>query len=316
MTSTGRLRIGVVGAGQIARTRHFPTLLASGDFTPVAAVNPVAVPLPAGLSLYPSLDGLIAAGGVDAVAISTPPQVRYELARAALRAGLHVLLEKPPALTVAEMEDLAQEAARAGRTLFTAWHSMFAGGVAPAAALLQQRAPRSMRIEWREDVEKWHPGVDWFWQPGGLGVFDPGINAFSVVVACMPEPLFVREAAFRVPDGAHTPVAADICFATPTRADGFEAHLDWDHHGEECWNIEWGLEDGGSLRLGAGGARLLLDGERLLDERDDEYPRLYRRFAALIREGHSEVETRPLRLAADCFFLASRQTVGRFRQRA
>src|SRR5690606_21342416 len=73
----------------------------------------------AGVPHDPGIGWLCAAHPeVAAVALCTPPQQRHALARAALARGLHVLLEKPPGATVAEVADLIACAQRAGRTLF------------------------------------------------------------------------------------------------------------------------------------------------------------------------------------------------------
>jgi predicted dehydrogenase len=53
-----------------------------------------------------NFDELLAADDVDAVVIATPVPMHYPLARAALEAGKHVFVEKPPAMRVAEMEEL------------------------------------------------------------------------------------------------------------------------------------------------------------------------------------------------------------------
>jgi predicted dehydrogenase len=53
-----------------------------------------------------AFDELLAADDVDAVVIATPVPTHYPLARAALEAGKHVFVEKPPAMRVAEMEEL------------------------------------------------------------------------------------------------------------------------------------------------------------------------------------------------------------------
>ena len=295
--------VGIVGMGQIARVQHLPALAATAGLKLLAVANPVAVAVPDGVSLHGSLDALLAeANGVDAVAICTPPQVRYDLARAALDAGRHVLLEKPPAATPAEIVSLASHAERLGLTLFTAWHSLFSDAVDPAREILAARAATGMDIVWKEDVHKFHPGVDWFWQPGGMGAFDAGINALSIAVGVMPEPLFVREATLMIPEAAHTPIAASLRFATPTRSAGFVAALDWDQQ-DETWSIEWTLEDGGRLELSRGGAALALDGQSIVSGTDREYPRLYARFRELIAAGRSEVEIRPLQLVADAFLL-------------
>ena len=297
------LGIGLVGMGQIARVQHLPALAATAGLRLLAVANPVAVAVPDGVSLHASLDAMLAeAPGVEAVAICTPPQVRYGLARAALDAGRHVLLEKPPAATPVEILCLAGHAERLGLSLFTAWHSLFSDGVEPAREILAARAATGMHIVWKEDVRKFHPGVDWFWQPGGMGTFDAGINALSIAVGVMPEPLFVREATLMIPEHAHTPIAASLRFATPTRSDGFAAELDWDQQ-DETWSIDWALEDGGRLELSRGGAALALDGQGIVAGADHEYPRLYARFRDLIAAGRSEVEIRPLQLVADAFLL-------------
>jgi hypothetical protein len=76
---------------------------------------------------FASLEELLgAAPEVDAVAICTPPQVRPALTAAALKAGKHVLLEKPPGATISELAPLIAAARESGQTLFVTWHSRFA----------------------------------------------------------------------------------------------------------------------------------------------------------------------------------------------
>ena len=304
------LRIGIVGAGQIARVQHIPAIAAASGMELVAIANPVPVSVPAGVSLHASLADMLAnCPDLDALAICTPPQVRYDLAVMALDAGKHVLLEKPPAATPAEIIALAAHAAERDLTLFTAWHSVFSAGVDRAREILAARGTTGMRIVWKEDVRKWHPGVDWFWQPGGMGAFDAGINAFSIMVSVMPEPVFVRAATLMIPAGAHTPMAASLRLATPTHSEGFSSEHDWNQKDGETWTIRWTLGDGGILEIERGGALLRLDGEILVDGIDEEYPRLYARFRELIQAGRSEVEIRPLQIAADAFMLARHEPV-------
>ncbi len=304
------LRIGIVGAGQIARVQHIPALAATPGMELAAIANPFPVPVPDGVTLHASLASMLAeCPGLDAVAICTPPQVRYDLAVLALDAGKHVLLEKPPAATPAEITALATYASRHDLTLFTAWHSLFSAGVDRARELLATYGTIGMRIVWKEDVRKFHPGVDWFWQPGGMGAFDAGINAFSIMVGVMPEPVFVRAATLMIPAGAHTPMAAHVRFATPTYSEGFSSELDWNQKDGEIWTISWTLGDGRILQLERGGAVLKLDGEIIVEGPDEEYPRLYARFRDLIQAGRSEIEIRPLQLVADAFMLARHEAV-------
>ena len=301
------IRVGIVGLGQIAQVQHIPALTATPGLVLAAVANPVPAPVPDGVALHASLAAMLEADGIEAVAICTPPQVRYGLAMQALAAGKHVLLEKPPAATPAEATALGREAARRGLTLFTAWHSLFNAGVEPARALLAERGATAMRMTWKENVDKFHPGVDWFWQPGGMGVFDPGINAFSILVNVMPEPVFLRAALLLVEPGAHTPAAARLRFATPTHDDGFDAELDFRHRQDEIWDIVWTLADGATLSLRRGGGLLELDGKTIACGADAEYRGVYTRFCELIGARRSEVEIRPLQLVADAFLVGRRQ---------
>lgn len=288
------IRIAVIGLGKIARDQHLPVIAADAAFRLAATVDPATTS--GDVPGFASLDALLADGPpVDAVALCTPPQVRHPLALQALRRGLHVLLEKPPAATLAEADQLA---AASRTTLFAAWHSRFAAGVAPARAWLANRRVERVAITWREDVRIWHPGQAWIWQPGGMGVFDPGINALSIATHILPAPLTLTAAELEIPGNRAAPIAARLALRT---ADGVavEADFDWRQTGEQSWDIAVDT-DAGRLLLDRGGARLALPGERL-EAGDEEYPALYRHFAGLIRDGASDVDFAPLALIEDAF---------------
>jgi predicted dehydrogenase len=169
-----------------------------------------------------------------------------------------------------------------------------------------------MQILWHEDVRKWHPGQSWVWQPGGFGVFDPGINAFSIATAVFPGPLFVKSAELSVPANAQTPIAVEAVFASP-QADGpLTVSLDWRRSEGEEWTIALRTADGRDVRLEGGGERLLIDGQAQPDAGPGEYPDIYREFVQLIDERHSNVDVRPLRLVADCLLVGNRSAVEAF----
>lgn len=303
------ITIGIVGFGKIARDQHVPAIIGDARFRFHAIVDPAsgAAPVPR----YRDIEALLAASDVPAaVAICTPPQVRYAVARYALERGTHVLLEKPPAVTLSELEDLSELAAKTGATLFCAWHSQFAAAVAPAAEWLATRAVRRVRITWHEDVRVWHPGQRWLWEPGGFGVFDPGINALSVALKILPERLFVRSAVLDYPENCSTPIAAKLTLAD-ARGRPVAASFDFLQTGPPTWDIE--IEtDAGELELSQGGGRLVLDGQEAPLGANAEYPALYARFAELIAEGKSHADPRPLRLVADAFLVARRRSVPPF----
>ena len=300
------IRIGIVGFGEIARVQHVPVIAANADFELVAISTRNPSDIPAGIPVFHDMGAMLDGIELDAVALCTPPQVRGDLARAAAARGKHVFLEKPPAGTVAEAITLEATARAHGTTMFASWHSMFSAAVAPLRSAIAARGASGMRITWKEDVEKWHPGATWCWQPGGMGVFDPAINALSIVAAVSAEPVFVTTAEFVVADGAQTPCRATLTLATPTYGKGFSAEVDWFYREGEEWTIAWTFADGGYATLRRGGAFLEIDGEVVVDGQDEEYAGLYRRFGALIGAGESEVDIRPLQLAADAFMIAGR----------
>ncbi len=298
------IRIGVVGMGKIATDEHLPAIAANPRFELTATVERSA---PATAINFTSHEAMLAAADrLDAVAITTPPTPRYAIARDSIDAGLHVLLEKPPTATLAEIEELRIYAEKRELSLFTTWHAQHNPAVVEAAALLAGRRIRDMTIVWHEDVEKWHPGQRWIWEPGGFGVFDPGINAFSIASAIFPDSLFVRSAALQYPRASHTPIAAEIAFESPASDGPLRCSLDWRRTAGEEWTISLTTEDGPAITLLDGGARLLVNGEARPTGTKAEYPDIYRRFAEMVERRESQVDIVPLRLVADCLLVGSR----------
>lgn len=300
------IRIGVVGMGKIAVDEHVPAIAANRSFTLAATVERSA---PAsGINFTSHSAMLEAADRLDAVAITTPPGPRYAIARDCIEAGLHVLLEKPPTATLAEIDDLAERAAGRGVSLFTTWHAQHNPAVVQAATLLAGKRVRDLNVVWHEDVEKWHPGQRWIWEAGGFGVFDPGVNAFSILSKIFPDSLFVRKAALSFPRESHTPIAAEIEFAGPASEGRLSCSLDWRRAAGEEWTIRVTTDDGRVIDLLDGGARLVVDGEDRPTGDKAEYPDIYRRFAELVECGESQIDSVPLRLVADCLLVGSRHS--------
>lgn len=312
---TAPIRVAVIGLGKIARDQHLPAISSTSKFDLVAAVDRDG-DAPEGLSFFRSIEELDASDvQIDAVSICTPPQVRHDIAQYALEQGWHVLLEKPPGATLAEVVALRDDAADRELTLFTAWHSRFAPAVEDAGNWLSGRAIKNAKITWREDVRVWHPGQAWIWQPGGFGVFDPGINALSIITRILPSPMFVTKSALSVPANLSAPIAAEVSFRDRNGIP-IEMDLDFRQEGPQHWDIE--IEtDAGLLKLSQGGAVLSIGGaepERAEGDLPGEYPSLYRRFAALIRAGISEVDVAPMRLVADAFLCGKIEIVEEFHE--
>jgi D-galactose 1-dehydrogenase len=303
------LRLAIVGFGKIARDQHVPAIAATPGVT-LAAIASRNASLP-DLPHFATLEELLRDGpSIDAVALCTPPQVRRAQAAAALTAGKHVMLEKPPGASVSELDPLIASAAYVRRTLFATWHSRFAPAVEPARQWLALRRVNAVRISWKEDVRVWHPGQGWIWEPGGLGVFDPGINALSILTRILPQPLFVTAAELSFPANREAPIAAGLSL-TDAAGLPITAEFDFRQTGPQSWDIIVDT-DRGPLALSSGGARLVAGGKVLVDGVDAEYRGLYQHFVDLAATGASDVDLAPLRLVADAFLLGRRRIVEPF----
>ena len=309
MTETPH-KIAVVGIGKIARDQHLPCIDANPAFDLAASVSRNASV--EGAEHFTTLEEMLRARpDVGCIALCTPPQVRYAHATAAIAAGRHVLLEKPPGASVSEVEDLVRQANRKGLTLFATWHSRHAPAVEQARQWLADKTVRSFRVNWKEDVRRWHPGQKWIWQAGGLGVFDPGINALSIVTEILPLPMHLVSATLEFPENCDTPIAADLQFADRNGTE-ILADFDWRQSGPQSWTIEAETDAGGHMLLDEGGAKLVIDGKIVSQAPPEEYESIYARFADLLQTGKSDVDLSPLRHVADAFMLGRRAMVEPF----
>ncbi|RUT26711.1 galactose 1-dehydrogenase [Asaia sp. W19] len=300
------IRIAVIGVGHIARHEHLPALKQSPSFDLVAAVSPVPVDLP--VPVFESIAALMESGiAVDAVAICTPPDRRYALAREAIEAGWHVLLEKPPTLTRSQAQALRDLARSEGVTIFAAWHSIYASAIPRIRSLLSDIDPVSIAITWKENADKWHPGADWLWRPGALGVFDAGINALSILTATNAEPVVFQEARLDFYADQQAPARAELSLTGGRTACPITASFDWRHDPDsEIWEIRWSLPEGDTLCLAKGGAHLSR-GEHVIPlEESREYAGVYRHFAQLIDTGEMSLDLRPLDLVSEALAYGAR----------
>lgn len=304
-----KIKIAIAGLGKIALDQHVPSLRASAAFELVAVASPHHQL--DGVPSFADLETLLReVPEVAAVALCTTPQVRYELARYALERGVHVLLEKPPGVTVSEVLALADIAARRGVGLFASWHSRYAPAVAPARAWIAGRRVLGAAITWKEDVRVWHPGQSWIWKAGGLGVFDPGINALSIITHILPGTLALQSAELSYPGNCETPIAARLSLTGPHGA-AVRVELDFRQTGRQTWDIEVAT-DAGILRLSLGGSAMAVDDMPVQIAPSAEYPNLYAHFSEVARGRRVDVDSTPLQLVADAFLCARRVDVEPF----
>ena len=308
-------KIALAGIGKIARDQHIPALMASTEWELAATVSRHATAID-GVEAFDDFDAMLKARpDIEVVSLCMPPVPRFAYAKAAIRDGRHVMLEKPPGATLSECHALEAMARDAGVSIYATWHSREAMMVAQAKAWLKGKILHSLVVTWKEDVRKWHPGQTWIWEAGGLGVFDPGINALSIVTEILPDPIHIATSELLIPENCETPIAANLTFTHPHGAQ-VSAELDFRKEGDQFWNIA--IEtDQGSLELSEGGATLSINGETQAAASSDnalqgEYPRLYANMARLVRGRAIDMDLSPMAHVTDAFLLGKRISVEPF----
>jgi len=301
------MKIALVGIGKIAIDQHVPAIANSPDWELVATVSRNGTV--DGVESHTDFAAMLSARpDIGVVSLCMPPMPRFAYAHAALMAGRHVMLEKPPGATLAEVYALHDLARAKGLSLFATWHSRMAHGVAGAKASLADKSVTRAHITWREDVRKWHPGQDWVFEAGGMGVFDPGINALSILTEILPAPVHLTAATLTFPENRQTPIAAALTFSGNVTAD-----FDWRQTGPQTWDIAVET-DQGTLTLRMGGNVLEVDGKAVAGENTimGEYPALYARMAELVATGASDVDLAPMVHVADAMTLGTRAVTEAF----
>ena len=116
-------------------------------------------------------DDLLADDAVDAVVVATPVPTHFELARRALEAGKHVLVEKPPALTGAEAEELVAAAEEQGRVLLPGHLLLYHPGIVRLKQLIQSGELGDLRYVYgnRQNLGQFRKDENALWS---LGVHD------------------------------------------------------------------------------------------------------------------------------------------------
>lgn len=306
------IKIALVGIGKIAVDQHVPALAASPKWDLAATVSRNGSI--DGIPSYTSLDDMLEANpDIRVVSLCMPPVPRFDYAARALAAGRHVMLEKPPGATISECHSLHALALANRVSLYGTWHSREAAQVQAAKAWLQDKVLKRLHVTWKEDVRRWHPRQDWVFDPGGMGVFDPGINALSIVTEILPDPMHITSATLEVPDNRQTPIAAALEFHHPKGAE-VSVELDWRQNGDQIWTIEAETE-AGTLQLLDGGARMTIDGVEMAADPDTlagEYPRLYANMERLVVDGGIDFDLAPMVHVSDALALGKRISVAPF----
>jgi len=181
------MRMGIVGFGRAA-TFHLDALRLVQAVHIVAACDPEpaeqARAAAAGLEAYASLDAMLDAAQLDAVTICTPPADHAAMAIACLQRGLHVLCEKPLALTTWDALKMLQVANRVQRQLVVASKFRHVPEVELARRMLlsgELGDPMAFEVHFCSPVDM---SARWNSQParaGGGVIIDNGCHAFDII---------------------------------------------------------------------------------------------------------------------------------------
>lgn len=180
------IEVGIVGYGNIGQLHH--RVIDACDGARVSAVVHRGFPLgDAGVRTYPSLRELLANSRVDVVVICTPSGLHAEQALAALRAGRHVVVEKPLTLHARLGKAVVDEARRRGLLLSVIAQRRFA----PHNQLLKQALHdgRLGRPVLGESLQRWRRGNDYYaakawrgtWAMDGGVLMNQAIHAIDLL---------------------------------------------------------------------------------------------------------------------------------------
>ncbi len=184
------LRLAVVGCGEVTLYKHLPALKRLPEWTVAAVADPDPAAREAACRRFAiprgaaGVEELLALPEIDAIAVSVPPSAHPAVAMAALRAGKHVWIDKPLALTAGECRRIAEEAERsAGRVLMgfhMRWHPLVreARQAIRGGALGEIESVRSVWNSPRDDdgLPEWR----WRRESGGGALIEIGVHHFDL----------------------------------------------------------------------------------------------------------------------------------------
>lgn len=229
-----RYRAAIVGTGAIA-TAHAQAVRAHGDRIELTAVVDVDHDRAAAFAaewdvplIAPDLATLLADDRPDLVHLCTPPATHAPLALDCLQTGVNVLLEKPPTLSLAELDTLAVAARDSGAHLATVFQHRFGGGAArlramAAAGDLGRTLLATCETLWYRDDDYY--AVPWRgrWDTEGGGpTMGHGIHQFDLLLSVLGPWAQVTAVAARRARPVQT---EDLSMALVTFADGAVASV-------------------------------------------------------------------------------------------
>jgi predicted dehydrogenase len=221
------LRVALIGYGTGGAVFHAPLISAAPELELAAVVTADPDRRASVRSRYPDTEILdrtdpVWAGGYDLVVVTTPNRSHVSLARAALDAGLPVVVDKPVAPTAAEARSLA------GGPLVVPFHNRRWDGDFRTVARLCSSGALGRVLRFESRFTRWRPQIKPGWKetadPAAAGgvLYDLGSHLIDQAITLFGPPSSVHaEIDVRRP-GAE---AADDAFVALTHANGVRSHL-------------------------------------------------------------------------------------------
>jgi predicted dehydrogenase len=195
-------------------------------------------------SLHPSLDDALAKVESDAVLVITPPDTHHDIVTRTLRAGKHVLVEKPLATTIEEATDLVATADAAGRTLMVSQNYRYRRPTRTAQSVISDGLLGdliSIRINFQRDTRTLFGEGNFRYAMRHPLVLDMSIHHFDLIRAITGQDVRRVDArSWRIPDSPyqHDPAVAalvELESGAPVLYEG-----NWATHiAQTSWNGDW-----------------------------------------------------------------------------
>jgi len=252
---TAPLRVGLVGYGYAGKTFHAPLIGAVPDLALVAVASSDAAKVHADwpqVTVHASPAELVARGDIDLVVIATPNDTHHPIARDALRAGRHVIVDKPFTVALDDARELVTLARERGRVLSVFHNRRWDGDFLTLRGLLADGAlGRVVAVTSRHD--RFRPEVRQRWResdgPGAGLWFDLGPHLVDQALQLFGAPRAITLVRDRTRDGA----LADDWFACRLRYDRLHVELHagmlvsasaprWAVHGTRASFVKEGLD--------------------------------------------------------------------------
>ncbi len=232
------LRIGVLGAGQIAQAAHFESCVKARN-AELFAICDVADDLRERMAIahgakktFADYDAMLADPEVEAVIIATADAFHVDASVRALEAGKHVLCEKPMATSVEDAIRLRDAAAKSGKVVHVGHMKRYDGGIEAAKDFIDAEMGELLSLKaWYCDSTHRYVMTD---------AIQPAIVASKAAKKPAGDPKADRERYLMLAHGSHL---LDLARFLAGEIDTVEARLR-EAYGARCWFIDVGFASG------------------------------------------------------------------------